>query len=170
MASRITSFERDRLRFDVRDAGPLDVIDMTGQVHPLCDDFLAASQQAGLAATPDYNGRQEEGVAVYQITTRKGIRASAASAFLRPAMRRVNLEVVTGATVSLVTIWFADALLPTVSACVAVMEIAPSFSPDKLRLAVNALAAHDGVALTVADPTAAIATLCPFSLQVPDTV
>ena len=82
------------------DAGPLDVIDMTGQVHPLCDDFLAASQQAGLAATPDYNGRQEEGVAVYQITTRKGIRASAASSFLRPAMRRANIEVVTGATVS----------------------------------------------------------------------
>jgi choline dehydrogenase len=80
--------------------GPLDVIDMAGGVHPLCERFLSAAEQAGLRRTEDYNGARQEGVAVYQITTRGGMRASAATAFLRPAMKRANLEVVTGALAS----------------------------------------------------------------------
>ena len=42
------------------------------------------------------NGARGECVGLYQITTRKGVRASAATAFLRPALRRANLRVVTG--------------------------------------------------------------------------
>lgn len=77
--------------------GPLDVTDMTPAVHPLCGAFLAAAEAAGFPRNPDYNGRDMEGVAPYQITTRKGLRASAATAFLRPAMRRANLTVRTRA-------------------------------------------------------------------------
>jgi choline dehydrogenase len=80
--------------------GLLDVIDMAGQVHPLCERFLSAAEGAGLARTGDYNGAQQEGVAIYQITTRGGMRASATTAFLRPAMKRPNLKVVTGALAS----------------------------------------------------------------------
>jgi choline dehydrogenase len=77
--------------------GELRVSDVAEEVHPLCEAFLGAAGQAGLRRTADYNGAVQEGVAVYQITTRGGLRESAATAFLRPAMRRRNLRVVTGA-------------------------------------------------------------------------
>lgn len=80
--------------------GPLRVIDPSGQVHPLCTNFLEAAEQAGFARTADYNGEAREGVAAYQITTRSGVRESAATAFLAPAMQRSNVAVVTGATVT----------------------------------------------------------------------
>jgi choline dehydrogenase len=77
--------------------GPLSVIDPAAQVHPLCRDFLATAEQAGYPRTPDYNAARQEGVGVYQITTKSGLRASSATAFLAPAMRRRNLKVVTDA-------------------------------------------------------------------------
>ena len=80
--------------------GPLDVADERGLVHPLCEDWLAACEAAGLARNPDFNGADQEGVGIYQITTRRGVRASAATAYLRPAMRRANLAVATGAQVT----------------------------------------------------------------------
>ncbi|TIP07196.1 GMC family oxidoreductase N-terminal domain-containing protein, partial [Mesorhizobium sp.] len=46
---------------------------------------------------PDFNGASQEGVGVYQITTRNGRRMSAARAFLRPAMKRNNVRVETNA-------------------------------------------------------------------------
>ncbi len=80
--------------------GPLRVIDPSSQVHPQCETFLDAAEQAGHARTADYNGEVKEGVATYQITTRSGVRESAATAFLAPAMRRGNVAVVTGAVVT----------------------------------------------------------------------
>lgn len=80
--------------------GALDVTDAASSVHPLCEIFLAAAGQAGFSRTADYNGARQEGVAAYQMTTRNGVRASSATAFLRPAMRRRNLTVRTHATVS----------------------------------------------------------------------
>jgi choline dehydrogenase len=77
--------------------GELNVIDMGSQAHPLCETWLKAAEQAGYQRTPDYNGERQEGLAVYQITTRGGVRESAATAFLKPAMRRANLTVVTNA-------------------------------------------------------------------------
>ncbi|MFI0842562.1 GMC family oxidoreductase [Mesorhizobium sp. IMUNJ 23232] len=77
--------------------GPLHVVDMAGRAHPLCESFLDAAGQAGYPRTADYNGGRQEGAAIYQITTKNGMRASAATVFLRPAMRRKNLTVLTGA-------------------------------------------------------------------------
>jgi choline dehydrogenase len=77
--------------------GPLNVVDPSSQVHPVCEVFLTAAEQAGFPRTPDYNGPDKEGVAVYQITTKAGARASSATAFLAPAIRRKNLKVVTSA-------------------------------------------------------------------------
>ena len=80
--------------------GPLDVADVREAVHPLCATWLAACEAAGLPRNPDFNGATQEGAGIYQITTRNGVRASAATAYLRPAMRRANLKVMTGAQVT----------------------------------------------------------------------
>ena len=77
--------------------GPIHVTDNRGKVHPLTLRYLKAAQMAGLPLNPDFNGASQEGVGVYQITTRDGRRMSAARAFLRPAMRRKNVRVETGA-------------------------------------------------------------------------
>lgn len=80
--------------------GPLFVSANRTGLHPLVGDFLAACAEAGLPATPDFNGGRQEGAGVYQMTIRGGRRNSAARAFLRPAMRRSNCRVVTGAQVT----------------------------------------------------------------------
>ena len=51
-------------------------------------------------AIDDFNGASQEGVGYFQGTARKGLRCSAAVAYLRPAMRRSNLEVITHAHAS----------------------------------------------------------------------
>ncbi|RWM93066.1 MAG: choline dehydrogenase [Mesorhizobium sp.] len=73
--------------------GPLHITDCSTAVHPLTKRYLAAANQAGLPFNPDFNGACQEGVGIYQITTKNGRRMSAARAFLRPAMKRKNLRV-----------------------------------------------------------------------------
>ncbi|WP_353645876.1 GMC family oxidoreductase N-terminal domain-containing protein [Mesorhizobium sp. WSM2239] len=77
--------------------GPLHVTDCSRFVHPLTARYLGAAQQAGLPFNPDFNGAFQEGVGVYQISTKNGRRMSAARAFLRPAMKRKNIRVETRA-------------------------------------------------------------------------
>ncbi|MCO5065161.1 MAG: GMC family oxidoreductase N-terminal domain-containing protein [Rhizobiaceae bacterium] len=73
--------------------GPVHVTDCTAAVHPLSRRYLDAAQQAGLPLNADFNGATQEGVGIYQISTKGGRRMSAARAFLRPAMRRANVRV-----------------------------------------------------------------------------
>ena len=80
--------------------GPMHVSDVSRQVHPLCQVYLKAGEQAGLAFNADLNGASQEGVGTYQITTWHGLRASASTAYLKPAMKRANLCVKTGVHVS----------------------------------------------------------------------
>ena len=54
----------------------------------------------GLMRNPDINGESNEGVAINQITTRNGLRDSASTAYLSPALQRANLLVETGANVA----------------------------------------------------------------------
>ncbi|KQZ14229.1 choline dehydrogenase [Mesorhizobium sp. Root554] len=77
--------------------GPLHVSDCSAAVHPLTKRYLAAAQQAGLPFNSDFNGERQEGVGIYQISTKNGRRMSAARAFLRPAMKRPNVRVETNA-------------------------------------------------------------------------
>ena len=77
--------------------GPLDVSDPRHR-HPLCTDFLAAAQASGLPLNPDFNAESQIGVGFYQLTQRRGRRASASAAFLKPALRRPNLTVRTRST------------------------------------------------------------------------
>jgi len=72
--------------------GPLFVSDVTRELHPLRRHYFSAAREIGLPVTDDFNGPQPEGVGLYQITTRNGMRWSAADAFLRPALRRSNLQ------------------------------------------------------------------------------
>jgi choline dehydrogenase len=77
--------------------GPLHVTDTRSRVHPLCEAFFRASEQAGLKRNPDFNGAIQEGVGHFQINTKNGRRCSAADAFLRPALRRGNVALTTEA-------------------------------------------------------------------------
>ena len=72
--------------------GPLST-QMTRFSDPLVDAFAASGVAAGYKATPDYNGAQQEGFGVWQMTVRDGRRCSAADAYLRPALARENLTV-----------------------------------------------------------------------------
>ncbi|KVC64016.1 GMC family oxidoreductase [Burkholderia stagnalis] len=79
--------------------GPLWVSDLrTG--NPFHARYLEAARQAGLPLTDDFNGAQQEGIGLYQVTQKHGERWSAARAYLLPHVgRRDNLTVETHAQV-----------------------------------------------------------------------
>src|ERR1700730_9248157 len=76
--------------------GPLNVADHRFR-HPLSEMFVAAAESAGVPANADFNGAVQDGCGFYQLTQKDGLRWSTASAFLRPALARPNLTVITGA-------------------------------------------------------------------------
>lgn len=80
--------------------GPLAVSDPAAECHPLCATFLRACAEAGVPRAGDLNGLDQDGVGFYQITARRGIRISAARAYLRPVLGRRNLCVETHARVT----------------------------------------------------------------------
>ena len=68
--------------------------------HPLCEAFIAGAVSLGIPRNPDYNGTIQEGIAYAQRTIHKGRRVSAATSFLHPARKRVNVTVRTAAHVT----------------------------------------------------------------------
>ncbi|MGR3757120.1 MAG: GMC family oxidoreductase [Tranquillimonas sp.] len=66
---------------------------------PILDDWIAAADAAGIPRVDDFNTGDNEGVSYFRVNQRNGLRWSTARAFLRPAIRRGNLKVVTGAAV-----------------------------------------------------------------------
>jgi choline dehydrogenase len=83
--------------------GPLAVSDLVFQ-SPLSKLFVAAARECGLAANEDFNGAHQDGSGFYQVTQKDGSRWSAADAYLRPAMTRPNLEVLTDALVTKIVV------------------------------------------------------------------
>ncbi|MCG6889132.1 MAG: choline dehydrogenase [Gammaproteobacteria bacterium] len=77
--------------------GPLSVNNGNNMQNPLYQAFIEAGAQAGYMRTEDYNGRQQEGFGPMHMTVKNGVRWSTANAYLKPAMRRPNLKVITGA-------------------------------------------------------------------------
>ena len=67
---------------------------------PLIEAYIRAGIEAGHCYNDDYNGAEQEGFARWQMTIRNGRRCSAATAYLRPALRRRNLRVETHALAS----------------------------------------------------------------------
>jgi choline dehydrogenase len=72
--------------------GPLPVSDERSG-NRISRAFVEAGIEAGLARNEDFNGAEQDGVGLYQVTQRGGMRASAAVAYLHPAMERANLTV-----------------------------------------------------------------------------
>jgi choline dehydrogenase len=65
----------------------------------IIDAFRNAAIESGIPATEDFNRGDNFGVSRFEVTQKNGVRWSAATAFLKPAMQRPNLKVVTGALV-----------------------------------------------------------------------
>ncbi len=76
--------------------GPLSVIDFAARSR-LSEAFVDSAVLTGIPRNPDYNGATQEGVGYYQNTMKNGRRWSAHRAFLKPAMKRPNLRVITHA-------------------------------------------------------------------------
>jgi len=94
-------FLKSESNADLRDEwhgqdGPLGVSN-PAEFSILSRVFLDAGQAAGHPYTPDFNGAQQWGVGPLQSTIHKARRSSAATGYLRPALKRENLSVVTGA-------------------------------------------------------------------------
>ncbi|WP_114966708.1 choline dehydrogenase [Alkalilacustris brevis] len=64
--------------------------------NPLFDAFIKAGRQAGYPVTRDYNGHQQEGFGAMEATIWRGRRWSAASAYLKPALRSGNCQLIRG--------------------------------------------------------------------------
>jgi choline dehydrogenase len=79
-------------------AGPLHVTTVK-QPHALTQAFIKSAAAAGHPLNEDYNGLSQEGVSLIQLTVRRGLRWSAADAFLKPHLGRKNLRLLLNAFV-----------------------------------------------------------------------
>jgi choline dehydrogenase len=73
--------------------GPL-FVQRGPRTNPLYAAFIEAGRQAGFETTPDYNGAKQEGFGPMEQTIHRGRRWSAANAYLRPALKRKNVSLV----------------------------------------------------------------------------
>lgn len=88
-------------------AGPLEVSDQI-EPRPVARAFADAAGQCQIRSNDDFNGPEQEGAGLYQVTqfhsaAKKGERCSAAAAYLHPVMHRPNLTVLTQAQATRVT-------------------------------------------------------------------
>jgi choline dehydrogenase-like flavoprotein len=79
--------------------GPLAVQDGRS-LHPMVDRMIAAAIEYGMPSNDDHNGEVQDGAGRDQFTIRDGVRASTATAYLRPAVARGNVDVITNAHAS----------------------------------------------------------------------
>ncbi len=84
--------------------GPLATNNGNNMENPLYSAFIEAGVEAGYFETKDYNGALQEGFGPMHMTVKDGVRWSASNAYLRPAMGRSNLTVITHALVEKVLI------------------------------------------------------------------
>src|SRR5258708_31055898 len=70
----------------------------------ILDAFRKAAAETGIPNCEDFNRGDNEGCGYFQVTQRRGVRQSAARAFLRPVMGRANLTVLTHAVVGRIRI------------------------------------------------------------------
>ena len=78
--------------------GPLKVSQLRSD-NPFQNIYLQAAKEAGFKLTTDFNGADQEGVGIYQVTQTNGERCSVARAYLFPVLKRPNLSVYTQAMV-----------------------------------------------------------------------
>ena len=89
-------FDRIEQRIDRKGSasgkGPVAVNDLRSYLHPMGRVLEEAAQQLGLPLSDDFNGPQPEGLGSYRFNIRYGRRWSASDAFLKPALRRPNVQ------------------------------------------------------------------------------
>lgn len=78
-------------------SGPLATNAGNGMKNPLYGAFVDAGREAGYITTDDPNGHMQEGFGPMHMTVKDGVRWSTANAYLKPAMERPNLTVITHA-------------------------------------------------------------------------
>ncbi|MFC5699257.1 choline dehydrogenase [Pseudomonas sp. GCM10022186] len=78
-------------------SGPLATNNGNNMQNPLYGAWVEAGAEAGYIKTDDCNGYMQEGFGAMHMTVKDGVRWSTANAYLRPAMERPNLTVVTHA-------------------------------------------------------------------------
>lgn len=78
--------------------GPLGVSDLTAP-NVTTRAFVQSCQEMGLPYNRDFNGAQQEGAGLYQLTVKNQRRCSTAVGYLRPALSRKNLKVITNSLV-----------------------------------------------------------------------
>lgn len=84
--------------------GPLNVGELRSD-NPYQKTFVEAAQQVGYRLNDDFNGAEQEGLGVYQVTQKNGERWSAARGYLLPYLgKRPNLHVITQAMVARIVI------------------------------------------------------------------
>jgi choline dehydrogenase len=72
-------------------------VDEVGPPLECTDLFIQAGVSIGLPRNTDFNGPSQEGIGRYQVNVRNGVRQTAATSFLKPALKRASLELVTHA-------------------------------------------------------------------------
>lgn len=82
--------------------GPLNVTNRI-YTNELSQAFVKAGQELGYRYNPDFNGAEQEGFGLYQVTHKNGQRCSAAAAYLHPASSRKNLSIEVNAKVERIT-------------------------------------------------------------------
>ncbi len=70
----------------------------------ILDAFCAAAGQAGIKSIPDFNTGDNEGSCAFHVNQKRGRRWSAATAFLKPALKRPNLQLETNCLVEAITV------------------------------------------------------------------
>lgn len=76
--------------------GPLQVSDQP-ELMPINKAFIEAGKEVGLPFNPDFNGSEQDGIGLAQVTMSRGRRSSTARAYLKPVRSRPNLRIETGA-------------------------------------------------------------------------
>ncbi len=122
--------------------GPLAASDQISP-HPLSRAFVRAAQEAGLPHNADFNGAEQLGSGLYQVTQRRGRRCSTAVGYLHPAMKRGNIDLVTDALAHRIIIengraigvtYFADGQMQEARAAQEVIIASGAIGSPKLML------------------------------------
>lgn len=79
--------------------GRIPVTDMDW-FHPVSETFIDAAVKHGYPRNPDYNAGDQEGVGYFQRTIDRGFRVSASDGYLRPALKKGNITLITNARVN----------------------------------------------------------------------
>lgn len=91
----LKSQDQQRGQSELHATGGLLSVQDLRYVNPLSNVFLEAAKQLNYPMNDDFNARQQAGFGIYQVTQRNGKRCSSAVAFLKPALKRHNLTVMT---------------------------------------------------------------------------